>query len=69
MPRRSLRIVQWISSTPWIGGCTTCAKQFKVPTVTMSKAEDAFLNLQQQFDLHKCEDGPPGRCESERSRT
>jgi hypothetical protein len=26
----------------------------------MNKAEDAFLNLQQQFDLHKCEGEPIG---------
>jgi hypothetical protein len=60
MPQRSLRILQWISSTPWIGGCTACTKQFKVPTTAMNKAEDAFFNLQQQFDLHKCEAGPIG---------
>jgi PilZ domain len=34
---------------------------FAVPY--LNKAEDAFLNLQQQFDLHKCEGGQLGWCQ------
>ena len=55
MPKRSLRVVKWLSSTPAIGVCAFCSKQFKVPMSALSKTTDAQANLQEQFDRHKCE--------------
>ena len=53
--KRSLRVVKWLSSTPAVGVCTACSKQFTVPMTALSKTKDAWVNLQQQFDQHKCE--------------
>jgi hypothetical protein len=55
MHKRNLRVVKWLSSTPAIGSCSFCGKQFKVPMTCLSKTVDAKANLQEQFDRHKCE--------------
>jgi hypothetical protein len=55
MPKRSIRVVKRLSSTPSVGVRTACSKQFTVPTTALSKTKDAWMNLQQQFDQHKCE--------------
>lgn len=54
MPKRNLRVVKWLSSTPAIGECTCCSKEFKVPMTSLGKTIDAQTNLQEQFDRHKC---------------
>jgi hypothetical protein len=43
-----------VGSTPAIGVCEFCSKQFKVPLTEMAKASEANANLQDQFDRHKC---------------
>ena len=55
MPKRTLRIVKWLSATPVIGSCTFCNQQFKAPMTALAKTKDAQANLQQQFDLHRCQ--------------
>jgi hypothetical protein len=53
--KRNLRVTKWLSTTPAVGVCTACSKEFRVPMTALSKARDAQVNLQQQFDQHKCE--------------
>ena len=54
MGKGSLRVTKWLSSTPVIGVCNSCGKEFKVPMTALTKTKDAQINLQQQFDQHKC---------------
>jgi hypothetical protein len=70
MPKRVLRVTKWLSMTPAVGVCTACRKAFKVPMAALSKnghkgtkdiltqTKDAQINLQQQFDHHKCSSKP-----------
>jgi hypothetical protein len=55
MPERRLRVVKWLSTTPAIGACTYCTREFKVPMRALTRTADAQANLQEQFDRHKCE--------------
>jgi hypothetical protein len=54
LPKPRLRVVKWLSTTPAIGVCEFCSKQFKVPLTYLAKTSDAQANLQEQFDRHKC---------------
>jgi len=54
MGKRALRVVKWLSTTPAIGVCAFCSKQFKVPIPALTKTVDAQASLQEQFDRHKC---------------
>jgi hypothetical protein len=54
MGKRALRVVKWLSTTPAIGVCAFCNQQFKVPLTALAKTADAQVNLQEQFDRHKC---------------
>jgi hypothetical protein len=54
MLKRYLTVVKWLSSTPAVGACTYCSKEFKVPLSLLSKTMDAQASLQEQFDRHKC---------------
>jgi transcription elongation factor Elf1 len=53
--RRSLKVVQWLSSTPVFAVCTFCGREFEVPMSALSRTVDAQANLQQQFDRHTCQ--------------
>lgn len=53
--KRSIRVVKWLSSTPAIGVCTFCRREFKVPMSALTRTADAQVSLQEQFDRHKCE--------------
>jgi hypothetical protein len=53
--KRNLRVTKWLSSTPAVGVCTTCSKEFKVPLTALTKTKDAQVNLQRQFDQHECD--------------
>jgi hypothetical protein len=55
MMKRNLRVTKWLSTTPAIGVCTACGREFRVPMTALTKVKDAQVNLQQQFDQHKCE--------------
>jgi hypothetical protein len=55
MPERNLRILKWLNATPAIGVCTSCTREFKVPMSALTRTADAQVNLQGQFDRHKCE--------------
>src|ERR1700687_1288994 len=57
MLRRRLRVAKWLSTTPAVGVCTLCSREFKVPMSALKRTADAQASLQEQFDSHKCE--PP----------
>jgi hypothetical protein len=52
--KRNLRVTKWFSTTPAVGVCAACTKQFKVQMTALTKTTDAQVNLQQQFDRHEC---------------
>jgi hypothetical protein len=54
MSKRTLRVLKWLSTTPAVAVCTSCAQEFKVPMSALTRTADAQANLQQQFDRHTC---------------
>jgi predicted N-acetyltransferase YhbS len=61
MIQRRLRVVKWLSTTPAIGVCTHCSREFKVPRGALRRTADAQASLQEQFDSHKCEPEEPSQ--------
>jgi hypothetical protein len=55
MIQRRLRVAKWLSTTPALGVCTNCGREFKVPMSALRRTADAQASLQEQFDRHKCE--------------
>jgi hypothetical protein len=58
MPKRQLRVVNWLSTTPVIGVCDKCLHIFKVPMHALMKTKDAEQNMREQFDRHICKPTP-----------
>ncbi|MGA2390750.1 MAG: hypothetical protein ABSF97_17420 [Candidatus Sulfotelmatobacter sp.] len=56
MPKRHLRVLQWIGAAPVIAVCTQCNQEFKVPVAALKRVAEAQQNLTVQFAEHKCED-------------
>lgn len=54
MPKRNLRVLKWLGTTPAIGVCTFCNLQFKVPMAAMKRVVDAQESLRKQFAEHTC---------------
>ena len=61
MIQRRLRVAKWLSTTPALGVCTLCSREFKVPMSALRRTADAQANLQEQFDRHKCEPEESGQ--------
>ena len=57
MIQRRLRVAKWLTTTPAVGVCTLCSREFKVPMSALRRTADAQASLQSQFDRHKCK--PP----------
>jgi hypothetical protein len=55
MLQRRLRVVKWLSTTPALGVCTLCSREFKVPMSALRTTAEAQASLQEQFDRHECE--------------
>jgi hypothetical protein len=55
MPKRAIRIVKHIGSTPVVAACVLCKQEFKVPTYAIRSVKEATDALQKQFDTHKCQ--------------
>ncbi len=55
MIQRRIRVVKWLNTTPAVGACTLCSREFKVPMNALKRTADAQANLQEQFDRHKCQ--------------
>jgi hypothetical protein len=54
MVQRRLRVSKWLGTTPALGVCTLCSREFKVPMNALRTTADAQASLQEQFDRHKC---------------
>jgi hypothetical protein len=54
MPKRNLRVLKWLGTTPAVAVCTFCNQEFKVPLAALKRVSDAQESLQRQFDQHKC---------------
>jgi len=54
MPKRLLRVIQWIGLVPAECVCTVCNRNFKVQLHSLSRVSDAQKALQLKFDQHKC---------------
>jgi hypothetical protein len=55
MIQRRLRVVKWLSTTPAVGACTLCSREFKVPMSALKRSALAQSSLQEQFERHRCE--------------
>src|SRR5437762_12793430 len=55
MIQRRIRVVKWLNSTPALGVCNLCSREFKVPMNALKRTADAQASLQEQFDRHKCQ--------------
>jgi hypothetical protein len=54
VPRRNLRVTNWLGTVPAIGICTFCNREFKVLLTAMKRVADAQESLRVQFTEHKC---------------
>jgi hypothetical protein len=56
MPKRNLRVLKWLGTTPAIAICTLCNREFKVPLEVLKRVGGAVENLKLQFAQHKCKE-------------
>jgi hypothetical protein len=54
MPKRNLRVLKWLGTTPAIAVCTMCNREFKVPLEVLKRVGGAVENLKLQFARHLC---------------
>ena len=54
MPKRNLRVLKWLGTTPAIAVCTLCNCEFKVPLEVLKRVGGAAENLKLQFAQHQC---------------
>ncbi len=54
MPKRNLRVLKWLGTTPAIAVCTSCNREFKVPLEVLKRVGGAAENLKLQFAQHHC---------------
>ena len=62
MPKRILRVVKWIGTTPAVGLCAACQSQFTLPVTVLRNVVEAREKMQALFDQHQCNpqrDGHP----------
>ena len=55
MPKRILRVVKWIGTTPAVGICAACERQFTLPVAILKNVVEARAKMQALFDEHECE--------------
>ncbi len=55
MIQRRIRVVKWLNTTPALGVCSVCSREFNVPMNALKRSADAQATLQDQFDRHKCQ--------------
>ncbi len=54
MPKRNLRVLKWLGTTPAIAVCTECNREFRVPLEVLKRSGGAAENLKLQFTRHQC---------------
>ena len=61
MIQRRLGVLKWLTTTPAVGVCTLCSREFKVPMSALMRTADAQASLQEQFDRPLLEQVFPGQ--------
>jgi len=54
MPKRNLRVLKWLGTTPAIAACTLCNREFRVLLEVLKRVGGAAENLKLQFAQHQC---------------
>jgi hypothetical protein len=54
MPKRNLRVLKWLGTTPAIAVCTVCGREFRVPLEVLKRVGGSAENLKLQFAQHQC---------------
>jgi hypothetical protein len=54
MPKRNLRVLKWLGTTPAIAVCTVCEREFRVPLDVLKRVGGAAEHLKLQFARHQC---------------
>jgi hypothetical protein len=54
MPKRNLRVLKWLGTTPAIAVCTACDREFRVPLNILKRVGGAVESLKLQFAQHQC---------------
>jgi hypothetical protein len=54
MPKRNLRVLKWLGTTPAIAVCTACDREFRVPLDILKRVGGAAEHLKLQFSQHQC---------------
>jgi len=54
MPKRNLRVLKWLGTTPAIAICTVCNQEFRVPVDLLKRVAGAADHLKLQFARHQC---------------
>ena len=54
MPKRHLRVLKWLGTTPAIAVCSVCNSEFRVPLEVLKRVGGAVAHLKLQFSKHEC---------------
>jgi hypothetical protein len=54
MPKREMRVVQYVGDAAYLAVCTNCNQQFKVASVATMTPEASMAHLLDRFALHEC---------------
>jgi hypothetical protein len=54
MPKRHLRVLKWLGTTPAVAVCGSCNREFRVPLEVLKRVGGAVENLKLQFAQHQC---------------
>jgi hypothetical protein len=54
MPKRNLRVMKWLGTTPAIAVCTACNREFRVSLEVLKRVGGAVEELKLQFAQHQC---------------
>jgi hypothetical protein len=57
VPKRILRVLKWLGTTPAVGICGQCQRQFTLPMAALKDVVEARTKMQALFDGHSCESG------------
>ena len=59
MAKRILRVAKWIGTTPAVGFCDLCKREFVLPVTALKNVVEARTEMQALFDQHLCESEEP----------
>lgn len=59
MPKRHLRVLKWLGTTPAVAVCSVCNREFRVPLQVLKRVGGAVEDLKIQFSQHQCQPSEP----------